>query len=414
VTAEAAEVKPVRRVAPKINRNQSLEGRTLRARGEYWGSATSAAEFQPPGTPGQQQRLPMLTSIGFVYLARASEPEQSVRAFIESYQRHPAGTDHDLVVIYKGGDKHRHLFGDLEHHAVVVVDTGLDITAYLNFAAQDTHRTLCFANTHTVLQCDGWLQHLSNGLIKPVAGLVGATASYESIATSWALMSKIIWMVTNGQPFDQNIAAHFSWYIKQHAPEWLERRVMYGQPPSEDAWQIFWASLQESGKPFQHMNRFPKFPNPHIRTNVFMIERERLLAFNFGPIETKDHALAFESGRDSLTTRVINAGMKPLLVDSKGDTFPIPEWKNSKTFRLGDQQDLINTDNQSEAWMRLGRTERDTYTMMSWGRDAVRDGSNPPTLGLYELGDDRPLSEPFFDPRFCGTSYKYLNDAAQI
>lgn len=349
-------------------------------------------------------------SIGFVYLARASEPERSVRAFIESYQRHPAGIDHDLVVIYKGGETHRHLFRHLKHKAVVVDDSGLDITAYLSFAAQSSHLALCFSNTHTVLQSGGWLRHLSNGLAKPGVGLVGATASCESIATSWTLMSKVIWLVTNGQPFDQNIATHFGWYIKQHAPVWLERRSPGGQPPTEQDWKTFWTALQAPGKPFQHIGHYPIFPNAHIRTNMFMIERDRLLGFNFGTVKTKDDALAFESGKNSLTKKVIGVGLDPILVDSDGCSFLIPEWKRSKTFRLGDQQDLINTDNQSEAWMRLGRTERNTYTMMSWGRDAVRDGPKPPTLGLRELGVDEPVSEPYFNPRFCGTSYKYLND----
>ena len=75
--------------------------------------------------------------IGAVYLARCSEGIDAFKRFADSYRRHPAGLEHELIVIYKGfGERRsfeeaRQIFGDLPHIGIEVDDRYYDIGSYL-------------------------------------------------------------------------------------------------------------------------------------------------------------------------------------------------------------------------------------------------------------------------------------------
>ncbi len=329
-------------------------------------------------------------TIGFAYLARAAEPSFKIQKFIASYKQYAAGVDHDLIVMYKGGDTHRQLFEGIAHQPFIIDDEGFDITAYMKLANASKHKLLCFSNSNTTLLSQGWLKKLSDGLSGNGVGMVGATASFESLATSFELLAKVVWLAKKARiPFDSDIAEHYSWLLEDSAPAWLEgrmrpslRSILGRMTPLETRWSRRWAKRLRRRSSF--LNDHHRFPNPHVRSNMFMIERERLLDLGMPNVKTKQDAYAFESGKNSLSNRILAAGLGLTVVDAEGRVIGLDQWKNSNTYRSGDQGLLLASDNQCESYFKASQSGRNTLTMMSWGQSSVR-GKKPPNLGLIEL-----------------------------
>lgn len=329
--------------------------------------------------------------IGLIFLARAAEPEEKIATFVSSYKKYDPGINHRLIVLYKGGPKHSQLFANVPHQAVNLPDDGLDITAYLAIAKVCGHRLLCFLNSNTEIRAGGWLKMLIDALSMRNVGMVGATGSYESLATSLELMHKVGWLAVKGKlPFDENFAKHYEWLLLQIAPNWLKstRRPSFKSHIREMTypyrWKIKWLKKRRPGGSLYYLRQHSQFPNPHIRTNVFALDRELLLSVINKSVITKEEAYAFESGKNSLSRQLAQRSLRLLVVNSEGQSFDIPDWIKSKTYRISEQEFLLASDNQSERYALSDQYERRILTMMAWGLDAVTD-NKPPHLDLFEL-----------------------------
>ncbi len=328
--------------------------------------------------------------ITLVFLARAAEPPEKIARFVSSYKNYDAGTGHKLTVLYKGGLRHADLFADLPHEAVNLPEEGVDITAYLSFARTCEDRLLCFANSNTRIRSAHWLKQLANALSSRNVGMVGATGSYESLATSLELLHKVRWITLRGKiPFDETLAAHYGWLLERVAPRWLTstrrpglisqlREVTYPY-----RWKYKWAKKRRVGSDLHHLKDHLAFPNPHIRSNVFMIDRDLLLDVSPDRVSSKEEAYAFESGRNSISRRLMQRSLRLLVVNSEGKAFDTPDWMKSKTYRIDNQELLLASDNQSERYALSDEYERGILTMLSWGLEAV--GNKPHHLGVLEL-----------------------------
>ena len=163
--------------------------------------------------------------ICLVHLAWAGAGPSTLQRFLDSYHAHPAGTSHRLVIAWNGY-RHRDQLGaaqriaeGTEHDDFVVQESKLDLAVYREVAQWASEPAVCFVNSYSRVLADGWLasmaRHVSSSLS---VGLAGATGSWESPLST-----------AN-----------------------LPRRML-------------------------RTGRYPAFPNPHIRTNAFMLERRRLL-----------------------------------------------------------------------------------------------------------------------------------------
>ena len=100
-----------------------------------------------------------------------------------------------------------------------------------------------------------------------------------------------------------------------------------------------------------------KAPNPHLRTNAFMLERDLMLDLDWQePIKTKHQAYAVEHGPKSLTTQITGRGLEAVLVGRDGDGFPVRQWAESRTFWVGDQENLMISDKATRRYMNHPRS----------------------------------------------------------
>jgi len=94
----------------------------------------------------------------------------------------------------------------------------------------------------------------------------------------------------------------------------------------------------------------PPFPNPHIRTNGFIISAQIMRQIEFFEIKNKDDARHMESGHKGFTQQIIGLGKKPYVVDRSGKCWTMENWPESMTFRSGNQSGLIISDNRTKAY----------------------------------------------------------------
>jgi hypothetical protein len=110
-----------------------------------------------------------------------------LREFLASYRKHPAGIDHELVVLFNVTDGQRPaLLGELEgveHRLLTLPAPVQDLAAYLQVAERLEHERLCFLNSYSVLAADGWLELLSGARGEPGIGLAGASGSWANVAS---------------------------------------------------------------------------------------------------------------------------------------------------------------------------------------------------------------------------------------
>jgi len=184
--------------------------------------------------------------------------------------------------------------------------------------------------------------------------------SYESLENSFALIQKVIWSCTDFRiPYDEHIREYYRFIIDVYCQDWASGLLAKPQtgrrllPPSINARMVAlearlrWWLLTRPGMVFSEYASFPQFPNPHVRTNGFLIERRRMLGFDPQDIREKLDACAFESGPNGLTTQLRRAGLSAIVVGRDGGGWDVDEWPRSRTFRLQDQANLLISDNQS-------------------------------------------------------------------
>lgn len=256
-------------------------------------------------------------------------------AFLDSYRAHRAGIGHELVLVFKGfsfGDERKEyttLVEDVPHRPLDVPGDGFDITPYFAVARELGHRYLCFLNSYSRVVADDWLAMLHAQIEQPGVGLVGASGSFES-------------------PLEGH-RRHVAGVRYGRRPSGLRRRL---------ADRRLATSLERDFEPF---------PNPHIRTNGFMLERTAMLDLRFGGEQTKLDSLRFESGKESMTRQVLGHGLDVRIVGRDGEGYAIGRWPESRTFRAGDQENLLIADNRTDQYADADAGFRAFLHELAWG-----------------------------------------------
>jgi hypothetical protein len=317
-----------------------------------------------------------MRDVGVVYLYRFFDGERPVRRFLETYRGHPAGVDHDLHVIFKGFPdqqslaRGRALFTDIPIRSIELDDFGYDVGCYLKAAKVLLSRRLLFLNTFSEILADKWLEHFDRALDRPGTGLVGATGSWAANTAGYEATIRFMTRRMLGLP-----AQFYQAFERDQAAE-----VCSGaeQSPNHPLKSYLLA-------PFEYLIRFYKFgryPNPHIRTNAFMMDRDRFLSLDFPKFEAKSDTYDFESGRRTMTKQILRKNLRPVVVDRNGKVYRVPEWKASSTFRIGEQLNLIVADNRTRDYAQASVKRQEYLEKLTWVHPWDWDNSSPRPSGL--------------------------------
>ena len=298
-----------------------------------------------------------------IHLVREANGPEPLTRFLESYRRHTAGIEHDLVLLLKGFASREQAATYLEKaeglqaECVFVPDDGFDLDAYTETARRLQRDRYCFVNSFSVILADGWLAMLDLALSEPRAGMVGATGSWAS-PRSHALRELGV-VPTNAY---RAVFPDRRWMREQFA--------MLRREQADDANVRLaglhlrintWRSAAEA------LRGFPGFPAPHLRTNTFMLKRETIARLKLHRARRKIHAYGLESGWRSITRQVQELGLRTLVVDREGAAFEPGEWHMSRTFWQGDQEGLMVADNQTTVYAHGDLDRRTLLARLAWG-----------------------------------------------
>ena len=345
--------------------------------------------------------------VGVVYLARHADGVAAHERFARSYARIPAGMPHELIVIFKGFEREHDLeaarltFTDMPHIAVELPDVGFDIGAYAETGRRVGHEYLVFLNTHSEIVAPGWLAHLHRHATRQAIGVVGAMGSYESIRSTVLLLRSAIWeSIGVGKRYDRWLAHYFDFVLQQYHPSWyrpsgdviepaagapgaLARLLRSAARARRRAWfdRTGTALIWRGSAPFDYM-RFPAFPNPHLRSNAFMMGRERFLQLDLPAIPEKFDTSLFESGPNSMVAQLRVRNLGALVVSADGTAYEVADWWRSGTFRSGDQRNLLVADNHTRAFAAMTAGGRATHAWTTWGAFGGAEPEHFPALGV--------------------------------
>ncbi len=266
--------------------------------------------------------------IALAHLVWAPLGPEPLRHFLRSYAAHPAGAEHELVVILNGSGApgahaRERLLAELDgtpHTLIELARPVQDLTAYGEAAARLDHELICLLNSYAEVLADAWLAHLAAALAREDVGLAGATGNWESQAE----------------------------FPRGGIEQWPQQLI----------------GLRRARRDY------PRFPNPHVRTSSFMIARERLVAMRLEAVRDKRDAYIVESGFHSITRQVAETGQRTVVVDRDGRLYDPPDWPRSRTFRSGSQERLLVADNQTRAYEGCSPRVRHALARSSWGSQA--------------------------------------------
>jgi hypothetical protein len=284
-------------------------------------------------------------ALGLVHLVWAPLGPEPLRSFLRSYRAHPPGIAHELVIVLNGApgdapeagsrgagaltreDLAAELAG-IEHRPIVLEEPVPDLAAYGLAARALGHPRLCFLNSYSVVLADDWLAILTQALDHPHTGLAGATASWESQS------------------------------------RWIRGRARY--------WPYQLARLRGARRDY------PRFPNPHIRTTAFIVERAIVMAMNLDAAKDKRATYLLESGRRSVTRQILERDLRVVVTGRDGHIYGVKDWAAARTYRSGEQDNLLVADRRTEDWRTASPRLRRRLSRDAWGEHYVGAGGVEP------------------------------------
>jgi len=272
-------------------------------------------------------------TIAVAYLV-GKKPEP-FRRFLQSYEQHPAGIAHELVLVTNAWSaplpaEIREMIAMSGLRYFEATDVQFDLDAYYAAASQLDAEHFCFLNSYSEVLDDGWLAKLHAAILTPGVGLAGATGSYES---------------------------HYSGYVE--AAPGAARRTLSPLKLLRGVINVF--ALRRDYDPF---------PNPHVRSNAFMIARETFLRIGGPRFRTKGETERVESGKRGLSRSVEQLGLAAVVAGRDGVVYPRERYRESHTFRIGEQCNLLVADNRTVEYANADAEERRALRRLAWGDDA--------------------------------------------
>ena len=270
-----------------------------------------------------------MEDICVVHLVRKKNGTDPFRIFLESYINHQSGIEHSLLIIFKGFSgksdvaDYENLLKGIPHTFLFVSDIGFDLRPYFISARKSESKYLCYLNSFSVILDDNWLLKLYTHIKEPGVGLVGATGSWGSIRPS---------------------------------------------PLTHRKHPLIWKKIIRPLARVYFSHYFECFPNPHIRTNGFMVARGNMIKIKYRLLIFKMHAYFLESGKTSITRQIQGFGLSAFVVGKDGIGYDINDWQLSNTFWTSTQSNLLIADNQTKRFEAADSPTRSFLENFAWGR----------------------------------------------
>ncbi|MCL2485683.1 MAG: hypothetical protein FWF32_06475 [Endomicrobia bacterium] len=271
------------------------------------------------------------------------------KRFFDSYKTHYAGVNHKLVIAAKCYDKNPEGYAALKSYAqqnnaeiLDLPDDGMEFAAFYRAAKQlDYKYIFCFVSSAYVLK-DNWLRLFSDAAeTNENCKLFGPTGSWETILPG---------IFTRVNRFINKFKKSADKPVNLLPAEYKRPKIKFSQV------------IRAIFSPLP-------FPNPHIRTSAFFIEREIYIQYieKYGFPNNKYEAMHFESGHNGLTNFIVKKGFDIAVVGADGKVYNPKDWDKSNTFRQGNLENAVIGD-KSRDYLKFDTQTKRFFEKLSWGK----------------------------------------------
>jgi hypothetical protein len=310
------------------------------------------------------------------------------------------------VIAFNGFDDeaelsdYRNALAGIPHESLIIRPPTQDIPAYFTAARILECQHLCFFNSYSVLLDGDWLAKMYEHARRDGVGVVGASGSWQSgysyvlfehgrpsaytellqdypspglpIKRKLFMLSDELQARIRRKSFHRRLISRLYYYGLVAPFYWVTNGVRYSLKDRIKHLREERATLRT------FFANFELFPAPHVRTNAFMIRRELMLGFQRVPILNKFDAYRFESGKEGMTSQILRAGLRTLVVGRDGRAYDPDQWHLSETLWQGEQQNLLVSDNQTNDYAHGSPRRRVFLSRVAWGDKALP--SLPPSV----------------------------------
>ncbi len=309
------------------------------------------------------------------YVIREADGIESLKLFISSLDKFGVSRDNIVHIGIKDASKKFVATVSDEinnrNHAYriqlrILPSGGFDIGSHFLVAQKSKATHIIFMTATSQANRKNWDKILLRGFSNNSVGLIGSMKSSESIKSSFTaylnLRINLFFQFTlspsdksiaraRGIKFDSNKA-----FLISHRFQSFSRNVIK---------KIFFFALK-SKEPYSFLNKFPEFPNPHLRTTGLAINRELFLSIFDRVPEQKFEAYEYESGSLSLSRRASLLGWTVLVADYYGTYHDLLDKNGNETFRWVDGKSLVS-DRESRNFHLLSLRQKRALQNLSHG-----------------------------------------------
>ncbi|PWJ60398.1 hypothetical protein CLV98_101582 [Dyadobacter jejuensis] len=294
--------------------------------------------------------------LGIVFLMWVPYGIEHLVEFVHSYETYPPNVDHQLYILFNGT-----LDNNIEPYCQFLksrnieyktsfLESGQDIYAYRHIAKQIKSKYLLFLNTYSRILAANWGKFFLSAIKQPNVGLVGATGSWQSRTSNG--FKRMAYFLSPEQ------------VAKNHVLNYSKKTIQIGKFSIGISPRL--SLIGALIKSILDFSDFPRFPNPHLRTNAFIVEREFWLEMKINGLKSKKDAYRMESGKNSFTAQTIQKNKKVLVIDKKGTTYEYTEWNKSHTLWQFKQENLLISDNFTRLFEHGTENEQRIMTSTIW------------------------------------------------
>ena len=266
----------------------------------------------------------MKKDIVVVYLFSKYDSKKSIFNFIKNYKKFKSGKKHKLIICFKGSfnnsleKKIKKLIHPNKFRTYVDPNVNdYDWGSYRRIASFNKKNIMFFFNCHSYPVVDNWLKKFYDNFGYKV--VLAPTGSFQSLTSS----------CLNGMYFNNFIKSFY-----------------YG---------------------ILNLRYFKLFPNPHIRSNCYMISAKDYINLDLNVCNYKVDTWKNESGRNGMTQQLLKKGYKIYVINKKGEKIKMHEWKKSETYAYKNQSQLIIEDKHTREYNKLDKRKKFFYSVNCWG-----------------------------------------------
>lgn len=277
------------------------------------------------------------SKIGVIHLVWLPLGLECFKEFIDSFIANPPGMEYELILLFNGVNDEKDIDQYCKYalqHSIsfkkYCLKEGQDIDCYFWIANQIDNEYVFYLNSYSIILRNNWLKLYWDN-VNEKTGVISATGSWQSFVSS--VFTGNSWKWDSQKSVRENYKK-YKLLIKAHT-----------------LWRFY----------------FPLFPNYHVRTTAFIIRRTVFISLKKPVLKRKFDAYRFESGINGLTRQLIKKGYETLVIDREGYVFKPEQWHISKTFWIGNQENLLISDNQTRMYHGASAQQKGRLTFNAWG-----------------------------------------------